>query len=45
MQFPIAGDAVLIRMVVQNPKAVCDTCASDPEIALSGHFIVTVKKA
>jgi transglutaminase-like putative cysteine protease len=41
---PDPGDAVMFRMVVQNPKAVCDTCDADPEIDLLNNWIVTVKK-
>jgi transglutaminase-like putative cysteine protease len=41
---PDVGDAVMIRMVVQNPKAVCDTCDTDPEIGLLNYWKVTVKK-
>jgi hypothetical protein len=31
-------------MVVQNPKAACDTCDVDPGIVLLGNWKVTVKK-
>jgi len=41
---PDPGDAVMFRMVVQNPKAVCDTCTTDPEYDLLNNWKVTVKK-
>jgi transglutaminase-like putative cysteine protease len=42
---PEPGDAVMFRMVVQNPKAVCDTCDIDPELYLLDDWTVSVKKA
>jgi len=41
---PDPGDAVMFRMAVQNPKAVCDTCTTDPEFDLLNNWKVTVKK-
>jgi len=38
-------DAVLFRMVIQNPVTVCDTCQDDPEMLLLGNFTTTLKKA
>lgn len=42
---PSPGNAVMFDMVVQSPKAVCDTCDEDPELALLDLWKVTVKKA
>ncbi|NMB79239.1 MAG: transglutaminase domain-containing protein [Methanomicrobiales archaeon] len=42
---PSPGNAVMFDMVVQSPKAVCDTCKEDPEFALLENWQVTVKKA
>lgn len=42
---PDPGDVVMFDMVVQSPKAVCDTCDSDPELGLLKDWKVTVKKA
>ena len=41
---PDAGDAVMFRTVVQSPKAVCDTCDTDPEFSLLENWTVNVKK-
>jgi len=42
---PDPGDVVMFDMVVQNPKAVCDTCDTDPETGLLDNWKVSVKKA
>ena len=42
---PDRGDAVMFDMVVQTPKAVCDTCDVDPEFSLLDDWVVSVKKA
>jgi len=42
---PDQGDVVMFDMVVQSPKAVCDTCTEDPELGLLDDWKVTVKKA
>ncbi|MDH7511015.1 MAG: transglutaminase domain-containing protein [Methanolinea sp.] len=42
---PDPGDAVMFGMVVQSPKAVCDTCDTDPEFAMLDDWKVTVEKA
>jgi len=42
---PPAGDAVMFDMVVQSPKAVCDTCTTDPEFEMLDDWKVTVVKA
>jgi hypothetical protein len=34
----------MFRMIVQNPKAVCDTCNADPELILIENWKVTVRK-
>jgi transglutaminase-like putative cysteine protease len=41
---PDPGDVVMFDMVVQSPKAVCDTCVADPELGLLDNWNVTVKK-
>lgn len=41
---PDPGDVVMFDMVVQSPKAVCDTCTEDPEFGLLDNWKVTVKK-
>jgi len=41
---PDPGDVVMFNMVVQSPKAVCDTCDFDPEFSLLENWKVTVKK-
>jgi len=41
---PDPGDVVMFDMVVQSPKAVCDTCDSDPEFGLLDNWNVSVKK-
>jgi len=38
-------DAVLFRMVIQNPVTVCDTCQDDPEMLLLENFTTSLKKA
>jgi len=38
-------DAVLFRMVLQNPAAVCDTCKDDPEMLLNQNFTAVLEKA
>ncbi len=42
---PAAGDAVMFDMVVQSPKAVCDTCTTDPEFEMLDDWKVTVVNA
>ncbi len=42
---PSPGDAVMFDMVVQSPKAVCDTCDTDPEFEMLEDWKVVVKKA
>jgi len=42
---PPAGDSVMFDMVVQTPKAVCDTCTTDPEFEMLEDWKVTVVKA
>ena len=42
---PNPGDVVMFDMVVQSPKAVCDTCTEDPELGLLDNWKVIVKKA
>lgn len=42
---PSPGDAVMFDVVVQSPKAVCDTCDTDPEFFLMDNWVVSVKKA
>ena len=42
---PPSGDAVMFDMVVQSPKAVCDTCTTDPEFGMLDDWNVTVVKA
>ena len=42
---PPAGDFVMFDMVVQSPKAVCETCDTDPEFAMLDDWKVVVKKA
>jgi len=42
---PDRGDAVMFDMVVQTPKAVCDTCDVDPEFFMLDNWVVSVKKA
>ncbi|MCK9580919.1 MAG: transglutaminase domain-containing protein [Methanoregula sp.] len=42
---PDPGDVVMFDMVVQSPKAVCDTCTEDPELGLLSDWKITVKKA
>lgn len=42
---PSPGDVVMFDMVVQLPKAVCDTCTKDPELGLLDDWKVIVKKA
>ncbi|MDO9550548.1 MAG: transglutaminase domain-containing protein [Methanoregula sp.] len=42
---PDPGNVVMFDMVVQSPKAVCDTCTEDPELGLLKDWKVTVKKA
>lgn len=41
---PPAGDFVMFDMVVQSPKAVCDTCDTDPEFEMLEDWKVVVKK-
>ncbi|HEX3002319.1 MAG TPA: transglutaminase domain-containing protein [Methanoregula sp.] len=41
---PPAGNAVMFDMVVQSPKAVCDTCDTDPEFEMLENWKVVVKK-
>jgi transglutaminase-like putative cysteine protease len=41
---PDPGDVVMFDMVVQSPKAVCDTCSEDPELGLLSDWKVIVKK-
>jgi len=42
---PAPGDVVMFDMVVQSPKAVCDTCDTDPEFEMLSDWKVIVKKA
>lgn len=42
---PPAGDVVMFDMVVQSPKAICDTCDTDPEFEMLQDWKVVVKKA
>jgi len=42
---PPPGNAVMFDMVVQSPKAVCDTCDTDPEFEMLEDWKVTVVKA
>jgi transglutaminase-like putative cysteine protease len=42
---PGPGDVVMFDMVVQSPKAVCNTCDFDPEFMLLNDWTVTVEKA
>ncbi|MFA5266659.1 MAG: transglutaminase domain-containing protein [Methanoregula sp.] len=42
---PDPGDVVMFDMVVQSPKAVCETCDTDPEFEMLSNWKVTVKKA
>jgi transglutaminase-like putative cysteine protease/uncharacterized protein YxeA len=42
---PSPGNAVMFDIVVQSPKAVCDTCDTDPESILMENWKVDVKKA
>ena len=41
---PDPGDAVLFKMVVQSPKAVCDTCPDDVDLTLQQYYTTTVKR-
>lgn len=41
---PPAGNVVMFDMVVQSPKAVCDTCDTDPEFEMLENWKVVVKK-
>lgn len=41
---PSPGNAVMFDIVVQSPKAVCDTCDTDPEFAMFDDWNVIVKK-
>jgi transglutaminase-like putative cysteine protease len=41
---PDPGNVVMFDIVVQSPKAVCDTCERDPEFGLFENWSVTVKK-
>lgn len=42
---PDPGDAVLFKMVVQSPKAVCDTCPDDVDLTLQQYYTTTVNRA
>jgi transglutaminase-like putative cysteine protease len=42
---PPAGNVVMFDAVVQSPKAVCDTCDTDPEFEMLEDWKVVVKKA
>jgi transglutaminase-like putative cysteine protease len=42
---PPAGNVVMFDIVVQSPKAVCDTCDTDPEFEMLDNWNVSVKKA
>ncbi len=42
---PPPGNAVMFDMVVQSPKAVCDTCDTDPEFEMLEDWKVTIVKA
>ena len=41
---PPAGNVVMFDMVVQSPKAACDTCDTDPEFEMLEDWKVIVKK-
>jgi transglutaminase-like putative cysteine protease len=41
---PPAGNVVMFDMVVQSPKAACDTCDTDPEFEMLDDWKVVVKK-
>lgn len=42
---PERGDAIMFDMVVQTPKAVCDTCDFDPEFFMLDNWEVSINKA
>jgi transglutaminase-like putative cysteine protease len=41
---PGPGDVVMNAATLQTPKAVCDTCADDPEFGILNNWKVTIKR-
>jgi hypothetical protein len=39
------GDAVLFKIVVPSPKAVCDTCPDDVDLTLRQYYTATINRA